>query len=57
MTPPSTGQLSILLIIVKLAEYGVRGDLLEACPVTNNLPHKGSAQKVPNSLPSEGSGR
>ena len=55
--PPSTGQLTILLIIVKLAEYGVRGDLLEACPVTNNLPHKGSAQKVPNSLPSEGSGR
>lgn len=30
--PPSTGQLSILLIIVKLAEYGVRGDLLEGLP-------------------------
>ena len=27
--PPSTGQLTILLIIIKLAESGVLGDLLE----------------------------
>ena len=37
--PPSTGQLTILLIIIMLAESGVRGDLLEG------LPRENSAQK------------
>ena len=30
LMPPETGQLAMLLIIIKLAEYGVLGDLHEA---------------------------
>ena len=65
MIPPSTGQLTILLIINMLAECGVLGDLLEGLPredsvegeLLEGLPREDSAQKVPNSLPREGSGR
>ena len=37
---PSTGQLTILLIIIKLAESGVLGDLLEQAPTA--MPEGGS---------------